>query len=184
MEEELPEEEAVAAKVGLEGLVVLIEPEFADLDPDTAVLAVGTELSDPLIAEAVAESLVTASSILLLAAFGTDEVEREGLLGVVLGSLGGVGSREPSMFLYQLLLGSSKQSPTVTALNPFEAIDCSIISVILFTVSGEVSWPITSILSELGSDLAVRLPEKSFIDTCRFSGVIESSKSTSKLIIW
>lgn len=168
---EVPEDEVAGEGDIIDGLVALVgrvwltelEPETLATEEDEVDCAVVVEVLDSLFAEAVSVKLVTASCMLKLAAFGAGD-EMAGLFGVGLGSLGGVGSSEPSMCLYQLLFESSRQSPTVTALNPFELIDLSIISVILFTVSDEVSWPITSMLSEVGSDLAVRLPEKSFID--------------------
>lgn len=130
----------------IDGLIALVgrvwltelEPETLATDEDEADCAVVVEVLDSLFAEAVYVKLVTASCMLTLAAFGAGD-EADGLSGTVFGFLGGVGSSEPSMRLYQLLFGSSRQSPTVTALNPFELIDLSIISVILFTVSDEVS---------------------------------------------
>jgi hypothetical protein len=90
--------------------------------------------------------------------------DADSLSGVVLCCAGGAGSRDPSMCLYQLLFGSSKHSPTVTALKPLVFINLSIVSVILLTVSELVSWPMTSILSESGFDFMVRFPEKSLIE--------------------
>jgi hypothetical protein len=86
------------------------------------------------------------------------------LVAVNLGFGGDGGSRDPSRFLYQLLRGSSRHSPTVTASNSFEVSDRSIIPVTLLPVSELISWSMTSQLWSTGFERSEKIELKPFID--------------------
>jgi len=139
----------------------------------------GDELEDgdDLTGEIGAEVLVSASIVLEVAFAQTAAVTPE-LEVSVRDEVGGGGSKDPSNLRYQLVTGSPRHSPTVTALSPVAFRCCSIFSVTTLAVEFMVSCAMTRCPEP------ITFPINMSIAFCAVPCSVVSSVSTSKLMMW